>query len=68
MRELMNLVTLMLVTTTASPLSEAQPLVRDKPPIVDMHLHASKLPEGVAPNRQSGNRATVRRSHDCGSS
>jgi predicted TIM-barrel fold metal-dependent hydrolase len=46
---LMTLVTLLLATAIASPLAEAQTLVRDKPPIIDMHLHAFQLPDGVAP-------------------
>jgi predicted TIM-barrel fold metal-dependent hydrolase len=45
----MTLVTLLLATAIASPLAEAQTLVRDKPPIIDMHLHAFQLPDGVAP-------------------
>jgi hypothetical protein len=49
MRELMTLVTLLLATAIASPLAEAQKLVPDKPPIIDMHLHAFQLPDGVAP-------------------
>lgn len=49
MRELMALVTLLWATATASPLAEAQTSARDKPPIIDMHLHAFQLPPGGAP-------------------
>ena len=44
MRKLMTVVTLLLATT--SPLAEAQSLTGERPPIIDMHLHAFQLPDG----------------------
>jgi hypothetical protein len=63
MRELMALVALLLVTGCSSPPAVDQTTdSRDRPPIVDMHLHAYSLAEGTAPpeNPVTGRPATSR--------
>ncbi len=63
MRELMALMALLLVTACASPPAEDQTTdSRDRPPIVDMHLHAYRLADGTAPpeNPVTGRPSTSR--------
>lgn len=49
MRGLMTPVALLLSLATGSPLAVAEASHRDRPPIIDMHLHAFHLPDGGPP-------------------
>ena len=63
MRELMALKALLLVTACSSPPAEVQTTVStDRPPIVDMHLHAYSLADGTSPpeNPVTGRPSTFR--------
>ena len=66
MRELMAVMTLLLVTACASPPAAVQKTASGgRPPIVDMHLHAYRLADGTAPpenpatGRPSASRTTA---------
>jgi predicted TIM-barrel fold metal-dependent hydrolase len=61
MRELINLVTLLLATATASSLTEGQTIDHDRPPIIDMHLHAFQAPDGGAPVNPVTGRPSISR-------